>query len=54
MNKPNTPKCDSCFVVNNILRCWQCKYKTQEWKRKNIRPIMMVGESDLYKPKVES
>jgi hypothetical protein len=52
-NKPNNPKCNTCFVVNNLLRCWQCKYKTQEWKLKNIRPIMMISESDLYKPKGE-
>jgi hypothetical protein len=54
MNKPNNPKCDTCFVVNNILRCWQCKYRTQEWEQKNIVPIMIVGESDLYKPNSET
>jgi hypothetical protein len=54
MNKPNNHKCDSCFVINNILRCWNCKYKTEEWKLKNKRPVMLFGEKDLYKPKVES
>lgn len=52
MNKPNNPKCDTCFVVNNVLRCWNCKHKTKEWECKNIRPIMMCGEKDLYKAKV--
>ena len=56
MNKPNNPKCDTCFVVNNILRCWNCKYKTKEWERKNKRPIMILGKNDfdLYKYKAES
>lgn len=54
MSKPNNPKCDTCFVVDNVLRCFNCKYKTKEWERKNIRPIMMLGEKDLYKPKAES
>lgn len=57
MNKPNNPKCATCFVINNTLRCWNCKYKTKEWERtelENIRPIMMRGEKDLYKPKAES
>lgn len=54
MNKPNNPKCNTCFVVNNILRCWNCKYRTQEWELKNKRPIMIIGESDLYKPKTKS
>ena len=56
MNKPNNPKCNTCFVVNNILRCWNCKYKTQKWQRKNKRPIMILGKNDfdLYKPKIES
>ena len=53
MNKPNGPKCDSCFVTNNILRCCNCKYKTKEWVFDNLRPIMMIGEKDLYKPKPE-
>lgn len=52
MNKPNNPKCNSCFVVNNVLRCWSCKYKTKEWECRNLRPIMMCGEKDLYKAKV--
>ena len=54
MNKPGNPKCNTCFVVNNILRCWNCKYRTQEWERKNKRPVMVIGEKDLYKPKAES
>ena len=54
MNKPNTPKCKTCFVVNNVLRCWSCKYKTKEWEYKNMMPIIMPGEKDLYKPKAES
>lgn len=54
MNKPNNPKCDTCFVVDNFLRCWGCKYKTLEWKRKqHLRPVMMIGEKDLYKRKAE-
>lgn len=54
MNKPNNPKCATCFVTNNILRCFNCKHKTKEWEIKNIRPIMMRGEKDLYKAKAES
>ena len=54
MNKPNNPKCDTCFVTNNVLRCFNCKYKTKEWERKNARPILMRGEKDLYKRKAES
>lgn len=54
MNKPNNQKCNTCFVINNVLRCWNCKYKTKEWERKNIRPIMILSEHDLYKPKSES
>lgn len=54
MNKPNNPKCNTCFVVNNILRCWHCKHRTQEWELKNKIPIMIIGESDLYKPKTKS
>lgn len=53
MNKPNNPKCDTCFVINNVLRCFNCKYKTKEWECKNIKPIIMRGEKDLYKPKAE-
>ena len=52
-NKPNNPKCDTCFVTNNLLRCFNCKYKTKDWELKNLRPIMMRGEKDLYKPKPE-
>ena len=52
MNKPNNPKCNSCFVVNNVLRCWSCKHKTKEWECRNLRPIMMCVEKDLYKVKV--
>lgn len=54
MSKPNNPKCATCFVINNALRCWNCKYKTKEWECENIRPIIMRGEKDLYKPKAES
>lgn len=54
MSKPNNPKCDTCSVTHNILRCFNCKYKTKEWQSKNIRPIMMRGKKDLYKPKGES
>lgn len=54
MNKPNTLKCKTCFVVDNVLRCWSCKYKTKEWEYKNMMPIIMPGEKDLYKPKEES
>ena len=43
MNKPNNPKCDTCYVTNNILRCFNCKYKTKEWERKNIRPNNDAG-----------
>ena len=53
MNKPNNRKCNTCFVINNVLRCWNCKYKTKEWECKNIRPIMILGEHDLYKLKSE-
>ena len=44
MNKPNNPKCNTCFVINNVLRCFNCKYKTKEWMYKNMMPIMMQGE----------
>ena len=54
MNKPNNPKCNTCSIVNNVLRCWNCKYRTKEWERKNMKCIIMLGENDLYKPKVES
>lgn len=54
VNKPNNPKCNTCFVVSNILRCWNCKYKTKEWEYKNIGRIIMRGEKDLYKPKAEN
>ncbi len=54
MNKPINPKCDTCFVIDNTLRCFNCKYKTEAWVCKNLRPIMMLSEKDLYKPKVES
>jgi hypothetical protein len=54
MSKPNNPKCATCFVVNNYLRCWCCKYRTKEWERENTKPVMITGEGDLYKPKVES
>lgn len=53
MNKPNNPKCDTCFVVDNFLRCWGCKYKTPEWKYKNLKPIMIIGENDLHKQKTK-
>lgn len=54
MNKPNNPICDTCYVTNNILRCFNCKYKTKEWEHKNMMRIIMRGEKDLYKPKAES
>ena len=55
MNKPNNPKCNTCFVEHNILRCMVCKYKTEEWVCENcFRPVIMLGEKDLYKPKAES
>lgn len=54
MNKPNNPKCNTCFVINNVLRCFNCKYKTKEWMYKNMMPIIMLGEKDLYKSKIES
>ena len=22
MNKPNNPKCNTCFITNNVLRCF--------------------------------
>lgn len=51
MNKPNNSKCDTCFVKNNRLRCWCCKYKTEEWRCQNNGPIKIIGDVDLYKPK---
>ena len=54
MAKPDNPKCNTCFVINNKLRCWNCKYKTQEWKNKNMGLVIMRGEKDLYRPKAES
>ena len=54
MSKPNSPKCDTCFVINNALRCWSCKYKTKEWTYNNIMPVILRGEKDLYKHKAES
>jgi len=55
MDKPNNPKCNTCFVKHNILRCWNCRYKTDEWLKQNLNhPIMMIGENDLYKSKTES
>ena len=54
LNKPSNPKCNTCFVVNNVLRCWNCKYKTKEWEHKNWGPVIMRGEKDLYTAKIES
>lgn len=53
MNKPNNPKCNTCFVVNNILRCMNCKHKTKEWECKHFSVVNMRGEKDMYK-KTES
>lgn len=46
-NKPNGPKCDSCFVINNYLRCCICKYRTEEWMKKNMAEIKPVMDSDF-------
>lgn len=54
MNKPNNPKCNTCFITNNVLRCFNCKYKTKEWMYKNMMPVIMLGEKNLYKSKIES
>ena len=54
MNKLNNPKCNTCFITNNVLRCFNCKYKTKEWMYKNMMPVIMLGEKDLYKSKIES
>ena len=54
MNKPNNSKCDTCFVIDNVIRCWVCKYRTKEWEHKNMMPIIIQGEQDLYKYKAES
>ena len=55
-NKPDSPVCDKCFVMHNTLRCMCCKHKTEEWMKKNIgsRAVIMLGDSDLYKPRAES
>ena len=54
MNKPNNPKCNTCFITNNVLRCFNCKYKTKEWMYKNMMPVIILGEKNLYKSKIES
>ena len=54
MKKSNNPKCDTCAVIHNVLRCWCCKYKTKEWMAENLMYVMIAGEGDCYKPKVES
>lgn len=55
MSKPNNPKCNTCFVEHNILRCMVCKYKTEEWVYENcFRPVIMLGEKDMYKKKSEA
>lgn len=50
-DKPKTPKCDTCFVVKNKLRCCMCKYKTEEWLSEHISSVMFVDDCDCYKPK---
>lgn len=55
MSKPDNPKCESCFVVNNKLRCCTCKHKTEEWlKTANFfSTAMLLGDSDNYMSKEE-
>lgn len=55
INKPNNPKCDSCFVINNLLRCSICKHRTEEWMRKNMTKMnpVLVGDFDMYQRKKE-
>lgn len=53
MNKPDNPKCDSCRIINNALRCWQCKYKTEKWMAQHLMSIILEGDYDLYIPKDE-
>ena len=53
MGKPNNPKCESCFVINNKLRCGTCKYKTEDWLMENLATVMFVGNYDHYMSKEE-
>lgn len=54
MDKPNNPKCNDCAIIRNSLRCWNCKYKTQEWENEHMMSVLFVNEFDLFKPKIES
>ena len=51
MSKPDSPKCKTCAVINNKLRCSTCKYKTKEWLSENISSVMLLGDHDNYREK---
>lgn len=51
MSKPNSPKCKTCTVINNKLRCGTCKYKTKEWLYENISTVMLFGDFNNYREK---
>ena len=50
MSKPNTEKCKKCRIINNIIRCGSCKWKTQEWynEQRLKYPVLLIGEHDNY------
>ena len=50
MAKPKTEKCESCFVINNKLRCSMCKYAPKEWIFSDDGACV-VGGFDMYKEK---
>lgn len=53
MSKPDSPKCKTCTVINNKLRCGTCKYKTKEWLSEHISTVMPLADFDNYKEKEE-
>lgn len=50
MAKPKSEKCESCFVVNNKLRCSMCKHAPKEWIFSDDGACV-VGGFDMYKEK---
>lgn len=55
MSKPDSPKCKTCTVVNNKLRCCTCKYKTKEWLVEHISgEYLLTADWDNYKEKESS
>ena len=50
MGKPKGEKCDTCFVINNKLRCSMCKYASKEWVFSK-EGACVSGDFDCYKPR---